>query len=126
MRWIAVVLSILFCNAAAERCPQEAKEPHAVTLPFFALDGHGNPTSSANQIELSVLDNKSLAHSVAGTISAKDLPLRLGVLIDTSNSERGSSLYGPAVQAVSQFLSQILRATEDRVFIVSFAASPNS
>lgn len=58
--------------------------------------------------------------------TAKELPLRLGVLIDTSNSERYSPLYRPGVHATSDFLKQVLNGPEDRVFIESFDTVPNA
>jgi len=76
-------------------------------------------------IELSVLDNKTPAQSVVGVHPAGELPLRLGVLIDTSNSERKSSLYQPGVQGLSDLLNEVIKKPEDRAFIVSFSATPD-
>ena len=86
-------------------------------MPFFVLENHGNSTSP--QIDLVVSDNKATQLIVA-VHPPKELPLRLGVLIDASNSERRSSLYGPEVQAASELLNETVKTPENKVFIGSF------
>lgn len=124
--WTCALLAVPLCIAAAQ-APQQEVPPKdkTVTVPFFAVDGHGNPTRASTQIDLSVLDNKIPPHSVVAIQAAKELPLRLGVLIDTSNSEKQSGLYQPGVQATSDLVSQILETAEDRVFVVNVAAIPD-
>jgi len=125
---IAASAAALVCVAAAQM-PQietSAKELRpAVTVPFFALDGHGKPTSAITQIDVSVLDNKTQPQWIVAVQAARAFPLRLGVLIDTSNSERTSGMYWSGLQATWEFMRQELKAPEDRIFIVTFGATPD-
>jgi hypothetical protein len=50
------------------------------------------------------------------------MPLRLGLLIDTSDSQKGNPLYASGVKAASQFSGQLLNGADDKVFILGFAA----
>jgi Ca-activated chloride channel family protein len=128
IKWLSALATVPFFMAAAQvpqrELPTKEQRP-TVTVPFFVVDGHGNPTSATTQINVSVLDNKVPPQSVVAIQAAKELPLRLGVLIDTSYSESRSGLYQPGVQAISELLSQVLKAPEDRVFLLSFTATPN-
>ena len=104
VRLISALFAIPLCVAAAQ-APHDVlpKNDAEVTMPFFVLDKHGN--SMSTMVDLSVLDNKMSAQSVVAVHSAKELPLRLGVLIDTSNSGRRSGLYQPGMQGVSDLLN---------------------
>jgi VWFA-related protein len=52
----------------------------------------------------------------------QEMPLRLGLLIDTSDSQKGNPLYASGVKAASQFSGQLLNGADDKVFILGFAA----
>jgi len=97
-----------------------------VSVAFFANDGHDRPVSGVTQADVAVLDNKKVPQSIVGIRGRTDLPLRLGLLIDTSNSERSSSVYQAAVQAASDFLNQSLNGKDDKVFVESFDILPNA
>jgi len=128
VNWASAMATVAFCIAAAQVPQRElpAKEkPPTVTLTFFAGDGHGNPIGAITQSDLSLLDNKMPPRSVVAIKTATELPLRLGVLIDTSSSEGRSGLHEPGAQAASDFLNQVLKGPEDRVFVVSFATTVN-
>jgi VWFA-related protein len=105
--------------------PQGSHESKTVTLPFFVTDGHGSSTSATTHIDLSVLDSKIPLHSGVSIQAAKNLPLRLGILIDNSNSEASNGLYKPGVRATSELVSQLLQEPEDKVFVVSFSDAPD-
>jgi Ca-activated chloride channel homolog len=127
MTTIAVLATIPVCIAGAQLPQQElpAKERRpTVTVPFFAVEGRGNQTSAATQMSVSVLDNKTAPQSIVAIQTARELPLRLGVLIDTSNSVRTSRMHQAAVRATSELLKQVLKAPDDMAFFVSFAATP--
>jgi Ca-activated chloride channel homolog len=128
VNWAAAIATVAFCAAAAQ-VPQvelAAKEKRpTVTLPFFAIDGHGSPIGAITQGDLSVLVDKKMPGSVVAIKAATELPLLLGVLIDTSSSEARSGLHEPAAQAASEFLNQVLKRPEDKAFLVSFATTVN-
>jgi Ca-activated chloride channel family protein len=92
-----------------------------VSVPFVVDDGHGNPVTGITPADLSIFDDKKAPQNVVALRSAKEMPLRLGLLIDTSNSQGSSALYAPGVRAASDFLIQVLSNPDDKAFIVSFS-----
>lgn len=122
--WLTLlpILSFGVSSAQISQGVAPAKEkPPLVTVPFFAADNHGNPIPITYN-DLSVVDDKMPA-SIVAVRSAAELPLRLGVLIDTSSSEARSSLHEPAAQSASDFLSKVLKKPEDGVFLITFATT---
>ncbi len=130
LRWVFVLTTIPVGVAAVAQVPSTelpaGSQPPTVSVPFLAEDGHGHPIATITQADLSILDNKKPPQSIVAIRTAKEVPLRLGVLIDTSNSERFSALYRPGLHAASDFLQQVLNAPDDRVFIESFDNAPNA
>jgi Ca-activated chloride channel family protein len=97
-----------------------------INVAFFANDGHDQPVSGVTLADVAILDNRKAPQLIVGMRSRAELPLRLGILIDTSNSERASGRYQAGVQAASDFLNQVLNGTDDKVFIEKFDAAPNA
>jgi len=97
--------------------------PQVVNIPFFAEEGHGKLRKGITLADLSILDDGKPPQSVVAIQTANELPLRLGVLIDTSNSQRASRLYRPGVAAINDLLSRALNGPEDKVFIVNFSST---
>jgi VWFA-related protein len=52
--------------------------------------------------------------------TAKELPLRLGILLDTSNSEKTSRIYRPGLTAILDLVGQVLSGPDDKVFFLTF------
>jgi Ca-activated chloride channel family protein len=90
-----------------------------VTLPLLAFGPHHQPTSISIQ-SLVITDQKKPVTG-AGLLTATDLPLDLGVLIDTSNSRRSSNL-GDTLNAINQLVSETIGG-KDRVFLLTFAVT---
>jgi len=86
-----------------------------VSVAFFANDEHDRPGSGITQADVAVLDNKRVPQSIVGIGRRTDLPLRLGLLIDTSNSERASGVYQAAVQAASALYDALRLACDERM-----------
>jgi Ca-activated chloride channel family protein len=97
-----------------------------VSVPFLTQDGHGHASRLVTSADLSISDNGKPPQSIVAIRNARELPLRLGVLIDTSNSERVSALYIPGVHATRGLLNQVLNGPEDRVFLETFDTVPNA
>jgi Ca-activated chloride channel homolog len=97
-----------------------------VTLPFIVVEGHDNPVGGVTPSDLSILDDKKSPQRLVALHTAKEMPLRLGLLIDTSNSQGSSKFYAPGVKAASAFLNQALNSPDDKAFIVSFAGTPET
>ncbi len=94
--------------------------PH-VAVPLIAFGAHHRPTIVSSQ-SLLVTDQK-IAVSAIDLLPGADLPLELGVLIDTSNSRRSSN-FGEILKAMDQFVSETMLSPEDRVFLLTFQATP--
>lgn len=119
---VILVTRLWFATAQASQLESSAKEETLiVTVPFFALDKHGNPIT-IDETALSIMDDKE-PRSILAVKGTAELPLRLGVLIDTSSSETRSGLHDPAARAASSFLNQVLKKPEDKLFFVTFATT---
>ena len=122
-RSIAGIIALLSVNVASQESKTNptASDPSAVTIPFFALDANGKSVGAITNETLMVLDDKKTSPTILAVHTAKELPLRLGVLIDTSKSESSSRLYRPALRAMLDSVDQMLQAPEARVFFVTFS-----
>jgi VWFA-related protein len=96
----------------------------SVNVAFFVTDHNGSPVIDIKQGDLTILDRKQPSRSILSLKRGSELPLRLGVLIDTSNSERWSRLYQPEVKSASNFLNQILAGPDDKAFVARFSTFP--
>lgn len=105
--------------------PVKSQSP-TVSVPFLTQDGHGHALRLVTPADLSISDNGKPPQSIVAIRNARELPLRLGVLIDTSNSERDSALYIPGVHAAGDFLNQVLNGPEDRAFLETFDTVPKA
>jgi Ca-activated chloride channel family protein len=116
-----------FCGAGrAQSSLAESTSPNPapVSLPFFVVDGHGNPSKGVAKEDISILDRTKHALSIETVYAAKDMPLRIGILIDVSRSAAHSDIYGPGVQATLEFLKNALSGADDKAFLVMFDATP--
>ena len=94
-----------------------------VNLIFTVTDkrGHYNPNLKLNDFAL-LDDQKAPAH-VTSFHQQINLPLRVGVMIDTSSSIH--SRFQFEQQSASEFLLQILKSRSDRAFVMGFDVTPN-
>ncbi len=88
-----------------------------VNLLFTVTDRRGRFVSGLTRDDFEVKDNKKRQNILEFTAET-DLPLRIALLVDTSNSirDRFDFLKGAAVD----FLSSIMRPGEDKATVVSF------
>ena len=91
-----------------------------VSIPFFASDTHDKAVSDVAPADVEVLDNKKPPQSALGIRGPSELPLRLGVLIDRSGSERTSEVYEVAAGGLLDFAGQLLSGADDKAFIGPF------
>ena len=102
------------------------KQPNAVSVPFYVNDPHGLPVAGIAQADLLILDDKRPPQSVVGLRRGNELPLRLGVLIDKSHSQRLSKVYRPGLEAASAFLNRVVAGADDKAFVVTFDTVPRA
>jgi len=94
------------------------KRVNEVSVLFTATDKHGKFVKHLGESDFQVLDDHKPPQSIVDFRSETDLPLRLGLLVDSSGSV--TSRFGFEQQAATQFLEQILRPGFDQAFVVGF------
>ncbi len=85
---------------------------------FFAATDHGKSVSDLNESDVSLRDDHQAPKSILSFRNELQLPLRLGLVIDTSNSvtERFSFEQG----AAEKFLHDVMTGKDDFAFVVGF------
>jgi len=90
-----------------------------VRLDFSATDFSNHPMNDLTVSDLHLLDNEKPPKKVLRFTHQIDLPLRIGVLVDTSRSMLGGALVRN--QKIATMLSEhILRSATDQAFIAEF------
>jgi Ca-activated chloride channel family protein len=91
-----------------------------VVLTFHAADAHGLPINDLKLDELSLSDNGKPPRKILAFQSLQDLPLRAGILIDTSDS-MAQDLTSDAVIS-TKYIQRLLHRPTDQAFILKFSA----
>jgi Ca-activated chloride channel homolog len=94
-----------------------------VNLFFTVTDKHGRFVRDLQRDQFEVLDNTKPPLKVLGFEAQTDLPLRVGLLIDASNSIRERFHFEQ--QAAIEFLNQIIRPKSDKAFVLAFDEVPD-
>ena len=107
--------------------PAEAEEPgeyrigvevDLVNLVFTATDKHGHFIKDLKQDDIRLLDEGKPPAEIEAFESETGLPLRVGLLIDASNSVRDRFRFEQA--AAIDFLQQVVRPKSDLAFVIGF------
>ena len=93
-----------------------------VNLIFTVVDKHGHFVRNLNESDFSLLDNRQRPAQVFSFTQQTELPLRVGLLIDASNSIR--SRFHFEQDAATAFLLDILRPQVDKAFVMGFDVTP--
>jgi len=91
-----------------------------VNLLFTVTDKKGRFITDLNKDDFEVLEGKR-RQTISDFAAESDLPLRLGILIDTSNSIRERFKFEQ--EAASQFINSVMRTNLDKALVVSFDTS---
>jgi len=88
---------------------------------FFTATDHGKSVTNLTRNDISISDDEKPPAAVLGLHSESGLPLRLGLLIDTSESvtQRFSFEQG----AAANFVKRVLTGKDDRAFVAGFSNS---
>ena len=89
-----------------------------VPLVFTVTDGKGRFVTGLKQSDFGLLDDQKKPERIISFTQQANLPLRIGILLDTSNSIR--SRFQFEQQAATEFLLQVLRPKQDAAFITGF------
>ncbi len=96
-------------------------EVTAVELPVTVLDRQGRPVTDLTADDFTILENK-VQQEISHFSLHRDLPVRMGIVIDTSGSMTATL---PTVQRVVMgFLRDLLRP-RDRAYIETFSDRPD-
>jgi Ca-activated chloride channel family protein len=94
-----------------------------VNLIFTVTDKHGHFIRDLKESDFSLLDDRMLPAEVYSFTQQTNLPLRVGLLIDTSSSIR--SRFQFEQNAAVEFLLSVLRPKIDQAFVMGFDVSPD-
>src|SRR5690242_2430747 len=98
------------------------KRVDEVNVIFTVTDKHGRYVKDLRKNDFRVLDDRQLQSQVVSFSSETNLPLRVGLLIDASNSVRDRFKFEQA--AAIEFLNQIIRPSFDKAFTIGFDTTP--
>jgi Ca-activated chloride channel homolog len=94
------------------------KRVDEVNVLFIATDKRGKFVRNLNQKDFAILDDHKPPQSIVNFRRETDLPIELGLLIDTSGSVRGRFDFEQA--AAAGFLQNTIRPNFDKAFVVGF------
>ena len=89
-----------------------------VSLTFHAADFHGIPIDDLQLPDLRLLDNNKKPRQILSFETHQNLPVHLGILIDTSRSMLGHLLRNQAI--ANEYITHLLRKQTDRAFVMGF------
>jgi len=93
-----------------------------VSLIFTVSDKHGHYVPDLGQNDFALLDDQKAPERVNSFHQQINLPLRVGIVIDASTSIR--SRFQFEQQSATEFLLQVLKAKNDRAFVMGFDVTP--
>src|SRR5271166_5032982 len=98
------------------------KRVNEVNVVFTVTDKRGHYVKDLTQSDFRVYDDNKPAESVRSFSRETNLPLRVGLLIDASNSVRDRFKFEQ--ESAIEFLSQIIRQKFDKAFVIGFDTTP--
>jgi VWFA-related protein len=115
---LAVLVSMFVLAALGQQAPANPVNVNAVNVLATVRDKHGNIINSLSQNDF-VLDEDGRPQSIRYFSRETDLPLTLGLLIDTTSSQR--QLLDQERSASGHFIDQVLREDDqDKAFLIHF------
>lgn len=93
-----------------------------VNLIFTVTDKHGHYIPNLQQSDFALLDDQKAPAHVNSFHQQINLPLRVGIMIDTSTSIH--SRFQFEQESATDFLLQVLKARSDRAFVMGFDVTP--
>ena len=93
-----------------------------VNVIFTVTDKRGRFKRDLKQEDLQILDDGKAPEQIRDFRAETDLPLRVGLLVDASNSIRDRFKFEQ--EAATEFLSSIVRPHQDLAFVIGFDSTP--
>src|ERR1700744_4979581 len=94
-----------------------------VDLVFTVTDKHGRFIKDLKQSDFALLDDQKAPAQIFSFTQEKNLPLRVGIVIDTRTSIRQRFQFEQ--QAAAEFLFKIVRPQSDKAFVMGFDVTPD-
>ncbi len=126
----AVSASVLWAQTPSQKPAAGVEQPETetriildvtrVNMLFTVTDKKGRFITDLGRDDFEVLENKK-SQAIQEFNAESDLPLRLGILIDTSNSIRDRFRFEQ--EAAIQFINSVVRPRQDKAMIISFDTS---
>lgn len=98
------------------------KHVDEVNVVFTVTDKHGRFIKNLDQRDFQVLDDNKPAKQIDWFARQTNLPLRVGLLIDASNSIRDRFRFEQ--ESAVEFLNQTIRPKSDQAFVIGFDTTP--
>src|SRR5437588_1217010 len=126
MKYVVTILLLCACTLAAqppekqaptESDPRISVEVNRVQLLFTVSDKKGRFVTNLTKNDFEVFESKK-PQSIIEFTAETDLPLRLAILIDTSNSIRERFRFQQ--EAAIAFIDGTVRPRQDKAMVVSF------
>jgi VWFA-related protein len=114
---VGIALLIAHCLACAGFAQNAASK---VAIPVIARDDHRHAAAGLTADALQVKERKTAIDSVE-LVKPADLPLRMGIVIDVSESVQDRADLDKLVEAIRKFAQDTLTGPDDRVFFLTFA-----
>ena len=123
--WSLALCAAVCLGLGAQKAPVEQQEDQTkitldvtrVNILFTVNDKKGRFVTDLGKDDFTVVENKR-PQIIQQFTAESDLPLRLAVLVDTSNSIREQFRFEQ--EAAIRFMQSVLRPREDRMMLVSF------
>jgi VWFA-related protein len=93
-----------------------------VNVVFTVTDKHGRYVKDLKKNDFTVVDDNRPAQEIRSFHTETDLPLRVGLLVDASNSIRDRFKFEQ--ESAIEFLNQTIRPRYDKAFVVGFDVTP--
>jgi Ca-activated chloride channel homolog len=117
---LALALSVIASSAEPQKAPDQQNtitlDVNRVNMLFTVSDKKGRFVTDLNKLDFEIIESKKPQSIIEFTAEA-DLPLRLAILIDTSNSIRDRFKFQQ--EAAIEFVNSVMRP-QDRAVVVSF------
>ncbi len=117
-------------GGAGQPVPQGQDDQYTITrqvnevdLVFTVTDKHGHFIKDLRQSDFALLDDQKAPERVYSFTQQTNLPLRVGIVIDTSTSIRTRFQFEQ--QAATEFLLQTLHPASDKAFVMGFDVTPD-
>jgi VWFA-related protein len=117
MRWAGTAILALLLGTLASA--ENGASPK-VLIPLIVTDSHQRLVSGLTPASLLISEQKTLVTEVS-LLHGPDLPLELGLVIDTSSSAQNDGNFKEILGGAKDFVNDIVRGPEDRIFFLTFA-----